>query len=267
MNRVNIYCIAALIALLATSTTVRAEQIDQEDFIPNRKEPVMFGIRVHTGFDLGAAVPWPLSSAVGGGNKMSAVPHLTPAFGLSGDFIFNKNWAVVVEATYKRVAIDVDINTPRQQFQVNGEARNFAGLAETEMAFTTLEFPLYVRYTFNKGINRVFLGGYYARTLKGKFIANAVSGMMTDPNDPNNPDKMDKITRNEPLMQNFSDNIDSWDIGMVVGYERRILNRTYISGRVSVGFKDVFKPGENYLEYSMWQMRGSFVLSYMLFSK
>lgn len=263
MMKMSRYSIVALIVLLATSATVKAEQVEQEDFVPNRKEPVMFGIRVHTGFDLGAAVPWPLSSAVGGGNKMSAVPHLTPAFGLSGDFIFNKNWAVVVEGTYKRVAIDVDIRTPRQMFRLSDGDANFAGLAQTEMSFTTLEFPLYVRYTFRKGINRVFLGGYYARILKGKFIANAVDGTLTN----TKTGAVSDVTSANPLEQNFSQNIDSWDVGMVFGYERRIFNRAYISGRVSAGFKDVFKPGENYLEFSMWQMRGSFVLSYMLFSK
>ncbi|MDR0510564.1 MAG: hypothetical protein LBH06_05680, partial [Rikenellaceae bacterium] len=34
-------------------------------------------VGVHTGLDMGGAVPWPLSNAVGGGNKMNAVPRLT----------------------------------------------------------------------------------------------------------------------------------------------------------------------------------------------
>lgn len=60
--------------------------------------------------------------------------------------------------------------------------------------------------------------------------------------------------------------MDSWDAGLIVGYERRLLPRMEIGLRVSCGLKDIFKRDNQYFDYKMLHMRGTLVLSYNLFN-
>lgn len=219
---------------------------------------------IHTGFDLGAAVPWPLSKAVGGGDKMNATPKLTPALGFSGEYEFLPRWSAVVEATYKTVALDASIVTLSngQNFKSDGIDVIFYGKAKTSMSFTMLEVPLYVKFKINEN-NRVFLGGYYSYIVNGKFEATAIDGRLHNRENPERPPSV--ISPEHPLENNFSENMDNWDVGFQVGYERKIWKRVSLAGRFSTGFKDIFKPNQNYLAYSMWNMRGAVTLSYRLF--
>ncbi|MGL5771223.1 MAG: outer membrane beta-barrel protein, partial [Bacteroidales bacterium] len=67
---------------------------------------------------------------------------------------------------------------------------------------------------------------------------------------------------NEPLVQPFTSIMTNWDLGVVIGYERRIFHNLNIGLRVSMGTVDIFKKGQNALGYEMRQMRGTLVLSY-----
>jgi hypothetical protein len=211
--------------------------------------------------DIGGAVPWPLSKAVGGGDKINVTPRLSPVLGLSGELVLHSCWSVAVEATYKTVAMDAEIITLRQgqRFKDKDDLDVlFFGRAGTSMSFTQLEMPLYLKYKISER-NRVFLGGYYSRIFSGKFEATAFDGRMQNPDDPTD---IVIVRPSDPAYQNFSNNLEKWDIGFLLGYERLIFKRITMTGRFSTGFKDIFKPNENYLDYSMWNMRGTVTLSY-----
>ena len=64
----------------------------------------------------------------------------------------------------------------------------------------------------------------------------------------------------------FSSSLDSWDMGILLGYERQLFPRVELGLRVSCGFKDIFKRNNQYFDYRMLHMRGSVVLSYNLFN-
>ena len=220
---------------------------------------------IHTGLDLGAAVPWPINKAIGGGDKMNATPHITPALGLSVEYQFLPRWSLVAEATYKTVALDASIITLRngQKFQDDGFGVTFYGRAKMSMSFSMLEVPLYFKFKINDN-NRVFLGGYYAYVADSKFVATAMDGRL-EKDDQQGGTTVDIIKPDSPFVQDFDDNLDNWDTGFQVGYERKVWKKLTLSGRVSVGFKDIFKPNENYLDYSMWNMRGTLTLAYRIF--
>ena len=63
--------------------------------------------------------------------------------------------------------------------------------------------------------------------------------------------------------------LDNWDAGIVLGYERVLIDRVTIGGRFAMGFKDIFRSGEEnkYLSYSMLNMRGTIMLSYTFLRK
>lgn len=222
-----------------------------------------FSLGIHLGLDLGAAVPWPLADAIGGGDKMNAVPQLTPGLGFSGECRFTERWSAVVEATYKTVGLDATIITLNsgQKFDSDGLKVNFFGKANTTMSFTMLEAPLYAKFRINDN-NRIFFGGYYAYIVNGKFEATALNGRIENPDEPGSVDIIDP---SDPIYQDFGPALRNWDAGWLVGYERKILTRVTLSGRFSMGLKDIFKNGENYLEYKMLNMRGTVLLSYRFF--
>ncbi len=226
--------------------------------------PGCFHMGIHTGIDVGAAAPWPLSKAIGGGDKMNATPHLSPAAGIWAEQKFNHHWSAVVEATYKTVALDAELITLKngQKFKDDdGLNVTFYGRASTSMSFSMLEVPLYLKYKFNER-NRVFVGGYYAWVFKSRFEAMAMDGRLENPED---PDDIVIVYPRDPVDQSFNENLDKWDAGWLVGYERRIHKRVNVAGRFSMGVKDIFKKGENYLDYSMWNLRGTLTLTYQIF--
>ncbi|MGL4909447.1 MAG: outer membrane beta-barrel protein [Bacteroidales bacterium] len=253
----NFFCSTLCTLLLLNSVGVYA--VDKDQLEISKK----IAVGLHTGLDIGGAVPFPLSKALGDDDKMEAVPGLTPSIGLSGTYHLTNRWSISIEGTYKKVSLEADIVTltTGQKFIIDGTKVLFRGRASTDMEFSMIEFPLYARFRITEN-NRVFLGGYGTYIVKGKFEAVAIHGTISDPNDPNGL----PTTLNTPQHQNFSKNLSKFDAGMLLGYEYGITKRLNLSGRIIVGFKDIFKKGENYLDYSMWHMRGNVVLSFTLFN-
>ena len=255
----------ALCALLATAT-VCAQAQDAVKIKKPKKELINFAFGVHTGFDLGAAVPWPPGQAIGGGSKMSAVPHLTPAIGISYTTLFDRHWSLTAEATYKTVALDAKTWQSSQIFHDTDDAGNptlleFRGTASAKMSFTMLEIPLFVRYTFSRENNRILLGGYYSRVFSATFDTSPYKGTLTNMH----TGEVEPIYPDEPYTQDFNSELDNWDAGVLIGYERRLAPRIMLSGRFMMGFKDIFKPGTGYFDYNMLHMRGTVTLSYYFF--
>ena len=230
------------------------------------KEPVQFAMGVHTGIDIGGAVPYPLSKVVGVGNKMEVVPRLAPSLGVSYSLVVNKNWNVSIESTYKKVEMAAKTRLSQESIRDGENTLYFEGRADAHMSFSMIEVPLYVRYSFGNGMNKILLGGYYSYILDAEFVTTPVQGMAGD-----NEDKStwEPFGPGEMEQQNFTDKLDNWDAGFVLGYERVLIDRVTIGGRFAMGFKDIFRSGEDnkYLSYSMLNMRGTIMLSYTFLRK
>lgn len=230
------------------------------------KEPVQFYMGVHTGIDIGGAVPYPLDAVLGVGNKMGIVPRLAPSLGISYSLVIDKRWSVSVESTYKKVEMAAKTRLTKESIREGENTLYFEGRADAHMSFSMIELPLYAKYSFGNGMNKLLLGGYYAYILDAEFITTPVQGMAGDNEDkstwePFGPGDMEQ--------QNFTDKLGSWDAGIVVGYERVLIDRVTIGGRFAMGFKDIFRSGEEnkYLSYSMLNMRGTVMLSYTILRK
>lgn len=242
----------------------RKELRKQNDIAWRQRAKYAFG--VHTGIDIGAAAPFPLDGM--NASSMSAVPKLNPALGVSFTTFPWSRFTMTIETTYKQVGIDAQARVNGQKFTLinNGgkTVTEFIGLADVKMSFSMLEIPFYVGYSFASGRNRVLLGGYYSHIFKSNFATVPVKGVVRDPNDPN--DEGLSITPDNPVppgtMPEFNDYLGKWDAGVLVGYEWQVFPRVNLSARLSVGLKDIFKKGNNYLEFKMLHMRGTVSLSY-----
>lgn len=260
MNRLVVIFLGLLFSVFAGTSTAASPALSK--LVKNVcEESKRWSYGVLTGIDIGAAVPWPPTAALGSGDKMEASPSFTPSIGLLMERPLRPRWSLNFTPTYKTVTIDATLLTLETgQIFKDGEVRSkFMGKASTYMSFSMLEMPLFVKYEITPD-HRAFLGAYFAWILRGRFTADAIQGVLQNLEDPTAP--LDVISPESPLHQDFSPNLDHWDAGLLCGYEYRINQHLGLEGRFSVGFKDVFKPGENYLDYQMWHMRGSIVLTY-----
>ena len=232
-------------------------------------EEARYAFGVHIGLDLGAAAPWPPAHLRGGAMKMSAVPKLSPSLGLSFTAHMPYRLSLTAELTYKQVGIDAEAWVSGQQFRLpnpDGEdlVTRFRGTANVMMNFSMLELPVYVGYSFGGGRNRVYLGAYYSYILRSRFNTTPLKGLVETPGSPAKPPIL--VTPDTPVppeaMPVFNDYLGKWDAGLLLGYEWQIVPRVRLTARFSMGFKDIFRRGSNYLEYKMLHMRGTVAVSY-----
>lgn len=249
----------SLLLLFCTLTAIAQQDTITGD-TADKKVEYRFALGVQLGTDIGGAIPFPFSNVP---NPFNPYPRLSPSLGAKFTFPVDRHWTIGAELTYKKVAIDADARIKNQRFNDadRGVVARFTGSAEMGMDFTMLEIPLYFKYTFRNQKDRLLVGGYAAWIIKGKFDITVNKGYMMDDNG-----VYTGPIEDDPLEINFNDILDTWDAGIILGYERKLFNRVEIGLRVSCGFKDIFKPQNQYFDYRMLQMRGSLVLSYNLFN-
>lgn len=215
----------------------------------------IFGVRIGT--ELGGALPFPFSNI-----PSQFAPKLKLKLTMGGELVvpITNCWAVAAEVNYKGVAIDADAYVEDQRFVMEGDQTYFTGSALMAMSFTMIEFPVYVKYSFSGGRNRVLLGGYYSIGRSQSFEVVAKKGFMRGSLE---SEELDVLTSDYPM--SFNEELDHWDAGLVFGYERYIVKNLSVNGKVHVGFKSIFTPGFDMLDYKMYHMRLALGLSYEIF--
>lgn len=230
--------------------------VQAEGFCSQKKEERRFPfptIGFKIGTDLGAATPFPFKYIPA---QMS--PTIHPKLTLGGRIAIPlpNGFTPVIEANFKTLSLSADAMVQDQQFSTDGLITYFSGQATMDMSFSMLEFPVYLRYEFKKKKDAVALGGYYAIVKDAKFETIAKKGMMGDfPGDKN------AMILKEDQMMPFTEDLDNWDAGMVLGYRRKIIRWIYADAMMYVGFKSIFIPSFDKLAYKMYPIRGSFSIS------
>lgn len=239
----------------------------REERVPREKKvrpEVWYGkwpvVGVRVGTDIGAAVPFPFSNI-----PSEFAPKVKPRLTFGGEVIVpvSKRFTVTAEVNYKTVGVDAKAFVEEQFFQSEGLNDNepvfFTGMADMNMSFTMLEFPLYAEYQFTGGRNRLIFGGYYAMNRKQTFDVVAKKGyMQVEKGDE------DLLSLNTNFTMSFTNDLGAWDAGVVFGYERRIIEGLSVNGKVHIGLKSIFESGFDKLEYKMYPMRLAVGLTYEL---
>jgi len=256
-----------LLLISGLTTDIYSQDIGQQDqgkrwFRGNfRFSPVV-------GVDIGGAIPTTLGTIDKVGKEVA--PKIVPSVGLRISYDINPSLRLSTEATYKQVGFKADSKVKDQYTllidQTSGDRQvvYFTGVADMDMSFTLLEIPLYVTWSWNSGRDNIIAGIYYAHTFSASFDNTAKKGYLSDVKDNPTTDQINPL--NEPLVQSFNEVMSNWDIGVLIGYERRILRDFTLGLRVSMGSIDIFQKGQNPLGYEMRHMRGSLNVSYDLFS-
>lgn len=213
------------------------------------------------GIDVGGVIPIPLSTAPKGAK---ATLKLRPTLGVGFQSIINERWNIGTELSYHIVSIDAFVNVVSQAFWSDDRsyATYFSGEAYSSTSLQLVEIPAIANYKFNDRWSLVF-GGYYSVVFKGKLETEGKNGWIS-------ANKED--TDNAPLPGtqntsfNLNDKLDNYDIGVLIGYQYKIGERLNLWGRCNVGFKSIFKPEFQNIDYDMYQFRFGTGVSYLLWT-
>lgn len=220
-------------------------------------------IGIHTGLNIGGSTPLP-AGKLGKNAKINVAPGLMLQLGCSWAFMIDDIWSVGAEVTYKSVDLDITAWVPGQRYRDKdneGLFVTFRGTTRIKMSYSMLEVPIYGGYTFGPlRNNTVILGLYYAYVLRHDFRVFPTKGTITS-----STGTIGIITPDSPYTQDFNGDLKNWDWGFTAGYSRKIMNRLDLGVRFSMGLTDVFRSGSNALDYGMYQIRGTLMLSYRIF--
>lgn len=211
------------------------------------------------GVDLGGAVPFPLSDIPDGAG---GTPEPYPYLGLGAEYPIKGNWKLAAEVNYRIISFTSDAKVISQAYYPgDGSILYFSGDTYTDVELRQVEFPLVGIYQLRESRSILF-GAYYSIILEGTFLTEAKNGVI-------NADK--DITDNAILPGNtntdyeFSDKIDNYDYGVLIGYRYKLGEKMKLFGRIQVGFKSIFKPDFNNIDYEMYQVRLNIGASYRIF--
>jgi len=214
------------------------------------------------GLDVGGAIPIPLSEMP---DDAKADTKFRPTLGLALQRNLSERWSLGAEVNYHILAVDAEVTVISQAFWSDDRsyATYFSGEAYSSTELQFVEIPLVAHFHFNDRWSLVF-GGYSSIILKGKLETEGRNGWIS-------ADKED--TDNAPLPGtqntsfNFNDELDNYDVGALIGYNWKFGERFNLWGRFNVGFKSIFKPDFNNIDYEMYQFRFSTGISAMLWSR
>jgi hypothetical protein len=254
MKRIYIFIFA-----LFCSSSLWAQQDSSQIDMPTTRSTV--DIAVQLGTDVGGCVPFPFKYIP---ETFNMYPKLNLSLGGKVTFPIKDKWSVGAEVTYKTISVSADARVKNQRFQEKDQEgkpqiQYFTGSAEMNMEFTMLEIPLYAKYSLSDK-HKVLLGAYGVRVFKSKFVTTPKKGFIgTD-----GPNIVSMLIPDDMEDMVFSKSLDSWDAGLMLGYGRKIFSRLDVGLRFMCGFKDIFKPENQYFDYSMIHMRGVVAVSYSL---
>ncbi len=231
-------------------------------------------VAIQIGTDLGGAIP-DLKFIP---KTFKAYPQMRVAIGLRVVQPVTPHWTLSAEINYKTVAMNADAVVENMHAWVpdglGGHLDQFySGQAKMKMSFTMLEFPLYFTVKLGKRMrNKLHVGGYAAWMIDNQFVTDPTKGYIGT----EKPDYVgEAIPMPDPkISMDFGNVLKNWDAGLCFGYEYQIISRLNIGFKLFAGLTDIFDkdvfPNDpkinKVLEYSMKQMRGTFVISWDLYS-
>ncbi|HAN19439.1 MAG: hypothetical protein A2X13_02075 [Bacteroidetes bacterium GWC2_33_15] len=211
------------------------------------------------GIDLGGATPFPFSDIPDGAG---GTPEPYPFLGLGAEYPVSGNWKIAAEVNYRVISFTADADVISQPYYPgDGSKLYFSGETYTDVELRMVEFPLVGIYQLRDS-RAVLFGIYYSIILEGTFNTDASDGVI-------NADK--SITDNAILPgsadanYDFSEFLDNYDYGILLGYRYKLSDKMNLYGRIQVGFKSIFKPDFDNIDYEMYQVRLNIGASYRIF--
>ncbi|MDR3180354.1 MAG: PorT family protein [Prevotellaceae bacterium] len=220
------------------------------------------------GLQAGGAIPIPMSALSGGNGAVNAQVKVYPRLAARVGRRLSDRWMVYAGLDYASSGITAKARVKNQRIKEtdknSGEltVKYFTGVSYVEMAFAYAEFPVYAEYSISQR-NKLLMGLYGGYKVSGKFETTAVKGFTSD--NPNNVHA--EVRPSDNIRSNFSNDLRSWDFGVLLGYEFAVFSRLNAGLHLNFSPFDIFKSDVDYFDYTMHPLRGSIMVSYDLFRR
>jgi hypothetical protein len=202
------------------------------------------------GADMGGAIPFPFSD-IPKGSK--GTPKLFPSLGLGYEKVISDKWGIGLEISYHVLSFSANAKVRSQEFFFNNhqDILYFSGNTKTDVELRFLQIPLIAEYYLNPGWTILF-GPYYSKIFEGTFNTNGTEGVISDNIQITDSASLPGVAE---VKYNFNEYIDSWDAGVLIGFRYNISQKLFFWGNFNIGFKSIFRPDFDQIDYEMYQMR------------
>jgi hypothetical protein len=220
------------------------------------------------GLQAGGAIPMPMSALSGDDGAVNAQVKLYPRLSAAVGKRLSNKWFAYAGLNYASSGITAKARVKNQRIkEISRESGDlvveyFTGVSHVEMAFAYAELPVYAEYALSPR-NKLLMGLYGAHKVSGKFEAMPVKGFTSDKPD----DVHAEMRPSDNIRSNFSDDLRTWNFGVLLGYEFVVFSRLNAGLHLNFSPFDIFKSGVEYFDYTMHPLRGSVMVSYDLFRR
>lgn len=219
--------------------------------------------RIVAGFNFGATTPssipneirkieawWPQFSTQLGYNF---IYHVNEKWGVgSGILLDNKGMGTKVKAKY--------VHT-RVEYQGDILTGYFVGMNKTEVKMSYVTVPVFATYTFNEKW-RVRIGGYASYAYSTTFRGDVYDGYLRV-DDPTG-EKIEFEKGGNKASFDFSDDVRTFDLGLVIGGEMKINHKFNLYGNLNWGLRPIFSKEKRVMDFDMYNIYFALGLAYNL---
>ena len=165
---------------------------------------------------------------------------VTPVGGLKMTFPFSRKWFLGSEVNYSRL-----------KYSFSDEIAASQG---ADFDIKQLQVPVYLKYMLNSNRASV-LFGFYGTYVLDATLHSSMSGTET---------ASDAGVLNQNGILDYSPMMDTWNAGITIGYELRIIKHMNVMCRVSGGMKNVLKSQDMFGK-KLYPIQATITLSYDIF--
>lgn len=219
--------------------------------------------RIVAGFNLGATAPssmpneirkiegwWPQFSTQLGYN---AIYHANPKWGVG--------WGILLD--YKGMGTKVKAKYVHTRVEYQGDILTgyFVGMNKTEVKMSYVTVPIFATYTFNDKW-RVRAGGYAAYAFSTSFRGDVYDGYLRV--DEPTGEKIEFEKGGNKASFDFSDDVRTFDLGVVIGGEMKINHKFNLYGNLNWGLRPIFSKEKRVMDFDMYNIYFAVGLAYNL---
>ncbi len=182
--------------------------------------------------------------------------NVASTFGLKMTFPFTRKWFFGSEVVYTPLKYNGECDLSGFSFEAG---RLYNGKMEIRADLKSIQLPVYLKYRLNSNKDDLLFGVYASWIFDAGFYSLATDGKVYDPADlPGATDLADI------RLFDLSREVNTWDGGITVGYERRLMKHLNLMFRVSAGLKDLLVK-DNTFGGNLYPLRASLTLSFDIF--
>ena len=216
------------------------------------------------GYSIGGTAPMGMPATIRSMDKFTLSPNFNLGLGVYRDL--NRHWGLTTGLYLENKGMKVDATVKNYHMAIvrGGQSLegNFTGGVKMDVEQWMLTLPLMATYSFSNNVS-VYLGPYLSYVRSHKFTGYAYGGYIRvgDPTGAKVEIGTDEGSRGS---FDFSDDMRSWQFGMLAGVNWTFYKRWGVFADLSWGFTDIFDSDFETIDMSLYPVYGTIGISYRI---